>query len=41
MLDTVGSGSRTGEPQVTRATRYAVEALFFGGTLAVVYALWG
>jgi hypothetical protein len=41
MPDTVGSGTRTREPQVTRAARYAVEALFFAGTLVVVYALWG
>ncbi|GAT65971.1 hypothetical protein PS9374_01615 [Planomonospora sphaerica] len=40
MPDTAGSGTRIGEPQLARAARYAVEALFFVGTLGVVYALW-
>ncbi|MFC4057028.1 hypothetical protein ACFOWE_01895 [Planomonospora corallina] len=41
MLDTVGNGTRLGEPWIVRAVGYAVEALAFAGTLAVVYAVWG
>ncbi|GAA3155500.1 hypothetical protein GCM10010466_53040 [Planomonospora alba] len=41
MLDTVGDGTRIGEPWITRAVRYTVEVLSFAATLAVAYAIWG
>nr|BFE81248.1 hypothetical protein GCM10020093_038490 [Planobispora longispora] len=40
-METAEGGARFEESRITRAVRYAVEALAFTATLVIVYLVWG